>query len=303
VEQIYGHARSKHMTPTNVLSRLGRVSCVINPLSGSTPADAPDLIREKLSGLPDKASIHIAGEGDLPLLMETALAEEPDTLIVWGGDGTIACALSHAGLLGPAILPLPGGTMNMLPTRALGGDHSWDMLMDRALKGGQIRPMPCGEIVDGPRFFVAAMLGDMTRFTNSREALREGKILEAAEIMHDSSALALHSNISWSVPGGRKQTSTALTVNINPDTSGKLEIASVDPQGLLDLAKIGLEMMVDGWRNAEDVRLILADEVEAHHLEKGRINVTLDGELKEMDTPLRFRRIDSAVNIFVPDMS
>ena len=90
------------MTPTNVLSRLGRVSCVINPLSGSTPEGAADLLREKLSDLPDAASIHTVGEDDLALLMEAALAEEPDTLIVWGGDGTIACALSHAGLGGPA---------------------------------------------------------------------------------------------------------------------------------------------------------------------------------------------------------
>ena len=260
-------------------------------------------MREKLSDLPDAASIHTVGEDDLALLMEAALAEEPDTLIVWGGDGTIACALSHAGLLGPAVLPLPGGTMNMLPTRALGGDHEWDVLIDRALQGGKVRPMPCGEIVGGPRFFVAAMMGDMTRFTNSREALREGKILEAAEIVHDSSALALKSNIAWNAPGKAAETATTLTVNINPDTPGKLEIASIDPQGLLDLAKLGLEMMFDGWRNAEDVALKLADEIEVHQTDKGRINVTLDGELKEMDTPLRFRRIDSAVKIFVPDMS
>ena len=291
------------MVPTDVLSRLGRVACVINPHSGSTPEDAADLIREKLSGLPDEARIHVAGDGNLPLLVEEALSGNPDTLIVWGGDGTIACALSHAGITGPAILPLPGGTMNMLPTRALGAEQDWETLMDRALIGGKVRPMPCGEIIDGPRFFVAAMLGDMTRFTNSREALRAGKILEAAEIVHDSSALALKSNIAWTVPGRPPETATTLTVNINPDTHGRLEIASIDPQGLLDLARIGLEMMLDGWRNAEDVKLTLAEEIEIRQTEKGRINVTLDGELKEMETPLRFRRVESAVKIFVPDPS
>ena len=291
------------MTPTDVLSRLGRVSCVINPLSGSTPEGAADLIREKLSGLPDDPRIHVAGEGELPLLVEQALADEPDTLIAWGGDGTIACALSHAGMTGPAVLPLPGGTMNMLPTRALGGDHDWETLVEAALRGGRVRPMPCGEIIGGPRFFVAAMLGDMTRFTNSREALREGKLLEAAEIVHDSTALALKSNLEWSAPGAPKRTSTALTVNINPDTPGKLEIASVDPQGLLDLARIGIEMLVDGWRNADDVDLVRMDEIEVHHLDKGRVSVTLDGELREMETPLRFCRVDAAVKIFVPDLS
>ena len=72
------------MVPTDTLSRLGRVSCVINPQSGSTPADAADLIRAKLSGLPDEAKLHVAGEGDLPMLVEDALADDPDTLIVWG---------------------------------------------------------------------------------------------------------------------------------------------------------------------------------------------------------------------------
>ena len=74
------------MVPTDTLSRLGRVSCVINPQSGSTPADAADLIRAKLSGLPDEAKLHVAGEGDLPVHVEDALADDPDTLIVWGGE-------------------------------------------------------------------------------------------------------------------------------------------------------------------------------------------------------------------------
>lgn len=291
------------MVPTDTLSRLGRVSCVINPQSGSTPADAADLIRAKLSGLPDEAKLHVAGEGDLPVLVEDALADDPDTLIVWGGDGTIACALSHAGMTGPAILPLPGGTMNMLPTRALGGDYDWETLMDAALKGGRVRPMPCGEIVGGPRFFVAAMMGDMTRFTQTREALREGNLMEAAEIVHDSSALALRSNLHWKVPGQTLRKSTAVTVNINADTPGKLEVASVDPEGLLGLAKIGIEMLVDGWRNAEDVDLLLADQIEVANSEKDRISLTLDGELREMASPVQFQRVDSAVKIFVPDLS
>jgi len=62
-------------------------------------------------------------------------------------------------------------------------------------------------------------------------------------------------------------------------------------------------MLVDGWRNAEDVDLLLADQIEVANSEKDRISLTLDGELREMASPVQFQRVDSAVKIFVPDLS
>lgn len=290
------------MQRTGSLSHIGRVACVINPLSGSVPADAAQLIAEKLSSLPDQPAIHITGHGDVQDVIRRALADMPDILIVWGGDGTIACALSNAGLKGPAILPLPGGTMNMLPKRLLGDAESWEDILDRAMLGGTFRTMPCGEVADGPKFFVAAMIGDMTRFAHSREALREGHFMEAAEIVHDASALALKSNIEWHVPGRKPDTATALTININPDTPGALEIATIDPSSLLDLARISMEMLSEGWREAESIDLTGAKEVEVRLTETRAISLTLDGELQDMPSPLRFRRIDRAANVFVPDL-
>ena len=291
------------MTTTKSLTRLGRVSCVINPLSGSTPANAADLVREKLSGLPDEAKIHEAGEGDIRDIVKAALADKPDVLIVWGGDGTIACALSHAGPDGPAVLPLPGGTMNLLPHRAIGEIDDWKSILDSALNGGEIRDMACGEVIGGDRFFVAAMIGDMTRLTQSREALREGRILEAAQIVHDDSALSLDSNIEWGEPGKTPETATAVTVNINADTPGLLEVATINPGNLIDLAKTGIQMLNDGWRDAESVDVRNVPEVDVTVTNKRLISLTLDGELTEMEPPVRFRRIDVAARIFVPDMS
>ena len=290
------------MMTTGLLTRLGRVSCVINPLSGSTPANAPDLVREKLSVLQDQPRLHVAEEHNVLEVIQAALADKPDVLIVWGGDGTIACALRQAGPEGPAVLPLPGGTMNLLPLRVLGEDGMQEGILDRALEGGQIRAMPCGEIIGGERFFVAAMIGDLTRLAHSREALREGKILEAAEIVHDGSALALKSNLSWRAPGRRSQTATALTVNINPETPGVLEVATIDPDNLLELARISFDMVRDGWRKAESIQISDASAVEVSLIEARAISLTLDGELMDLPSPLRFRRIDQAAWIFVPAM-
>ena len=62
-------------------------------------------------------------------------------------------------------------------------------------------------------------------------------------------------------------------------------------------------MLQQGWREAESVMITDASEVEVRLTESRRISLTLDGELTDMDGPLRFRRIDQAARVFVPAQS
>ena len=137
------------MTPTNVLSRLGRVSCVINPLSGSTPEGAADLLREKLSGLPDAASIHTVGDDDLALLMEAALAISG---LVVGENGIFPDA--HKQLISMGVLYLLVGDLFLKVShkagqpRCLHATHATPLFLDSSCssRGG-------GEISLGRVFF------------------------------------------------------------------------------------------------------------------------------------------------------
>ena len=54
-----------------------------------------------------------------------AAGQKLEVLIVLGGDGTIRTAAEVCAEKGPYLIPLPGGTMNML-SRALYGDVAWE---------------------------------------------------------------------------------------------------------------------------------------------------------------------------------
>ena len=53
-----------------------------------------------------------------------AAGQKLEVLIVLGGDGTIRTAAEACSEEGPYLIPLPGGTMNMLP-RALYGEGAY----------------------------------------------------------------------------------------------------------------------------------------------------------------------------------
>ena len=61
-----------------------------------------------------------------------ATGQNLDVLIVFGGDGTIRTAAGACAEKGLYLIPLPGGTMNMLP-RALYGDVAWEEALKNTL--------------------------------------------------------------------------------------------------------------------------------------------------------------------------
>ena len=61
-----------------------------------------------------------------------AAGQKREVLIVLGGDGTIRTAAEACAEKGSYLIPLPGGTMNMLP-RALYGNVSWEEALKKTL--------------------------------------------------------------------------------------------------------------------------------------------------------------------------
>jgi hypothetical protein len=75
-----------------------------------------------------------------------ATGQSLDVPIVLGGDGTIRTATEACAEKGSYLIPLPGGTMNML-SRGLYGDVAWE----EALKNTLTLPRVC----DGRQSFVS----------------------------------------------------------------------------------------------------------------------------------------------------
>src|SRR4029077_17979263 len=120
------------------------------------------------------------GEGDkMERFFAEAAGEELDIFIVLGGDGTIRKAAEACTETSPYLIPLPGGTMNMLP-RALYGELSWEDALKSTLAAPSAKMLSGGVFVN-EQFFVAAIVGASALWIQARESVREGDIIDLIE--------------------------------------------------------------------------------------------------------------------------
>ena len=157
----------------------GRVVAVLNRASGSwTPtSEAETEALLKAAGLKD-ARVVGAPPADIEAALDEAIAGA-DVLIVLGGDGTIRSAAAKLRGKSAMLVPLPGGTMNMLP-KALYGERPWRAALADTLANPEIHDVSGGMAGDHA-FFVAALFGSPTLWADAREAARGGHLLRAAQ--------------------------------------------------------------------------------------------------------------------------
>jgi diacylglycerol kinase family enzyme len=86
-----------------------------------------------------------------------ATEQSLDVLIVLGGDGTIRTAAEACAEKGSYLIPLAGGTMNML-SRALCGDVAWEESLKNTLTAPSLK-VPSGGRIAGKQFLIAAIVG------------------------------------------------------------------------------------------------------------------------------------------------
>ena len=117
-----------------------KIIAFLNLRSGSVPKDGEDALARALADLGHSADIIAFREGDVLATLQGAVDQSPDYLIAWGGDGSINCALNAAGPDGPAVLALPGGTMNLLHQRLHPGRTEWADILASALEDPEVTP-------------------------------------------------------------------------------------------------------------------------------------------------------------------
>ena len=165
-------------------SKYATVFAVVNARAGSVGPTAAEklegILRERCANVtvlsPEPDAMHPA--------MTEAIAAHPDAVIILGGDGTARHAAELAGPIGPPLILLPGGTMNVLP-KALYGARDWSDALIAALDHGVVRDLPgarAGELL----FFVAGIFGSPARMAEAREAVREGKMFSAITRFKDA---------------------------------------------------------------------------------------------------------------------
>lgn len=281
--------------------RIRKVEAIVNPLAGSVGPGAAEALEKVLSDFGCAARVCEAEGRDLPIAVRAAFDASPDVVVILAGDGTAAMAARRAGPDGPPIMPLPGGTMNMLP-HAIYGVVGWEEALGNALRDGTVRPVP-GGVVDGKPFYVGAILGAPALWGRAREAVRKGRFdlafNRAVHALNRAFSGALHYDITGG-PVGRSEAVMLFCPLVSRKVSAEqaFEVATLDVKNAGDAFRLGMNALISDWRNDPAVEVAISREVRAWA--RTSIPALLDGESIRLPRRLTVEFVPEAFRTLAP---
>jgi diacylglycerol kinase family enzyme len=225
-----------------------------------------------------------------------------EILAVLGGDGTIRAAAEQCAGTDTYLLPLPGGTLNMLP-RALYGDVLWQEALKSTIARPKIKALSAGRTGD-ELFFVAAIAGAPALWMETREAMRDGDMLEVLEKSADAFQATFDTKIKYSISSDRSGEAEALAI-VCPlvsqemeDSEQALEAAAIDVTNAAELLKLAAAAAFGRWRDNESVTLTKTRQVTVQSDKD--IPLFLDGERVRAGKKASLTFVPNAVNVIIP---
>lgn len=288
---------------TDARASLGkRVIAVLNTGSGGCDAQAPARMRAVFgaAGL-GHAEVVPAAPDALGKALDDAIAEA-EVVVALGGDGTMRAAAAKCGAAGKLLIPLPGGTMNMLP-RALHGDATWDKALAAVLAAPAIRELSGGE-AEGQAFFCVAILGAPSLWADVREALRGGRLAEAFARMLTAirrSSEALDFSLGDEVAGAAEAVAVIcpLVAKDMSDDRRDLEAAALNPVTASDMFRLAFHAVFEEWRADPSVTLAKVKRVSVRG--GGRVPGILDGEKVQMGRSVNLTFVANACRVIAAE--
>jgi diacylglycerol kinase family enzyme len=280
-----------------------RVAAIINTSSGGCDSESEAEMLEifKAAGVSNCKTW--CGEAkQIERAFAEAATHKPEVLVVLGGDGTIRAAAEMCSKTDTYLVPLPGGTMNMLP-RAVYGDASWHDTLESTLSHPATKPLSGGRVGE-ELFFVAAIVGAPGLWMEAREAVREGDVVELVE----KSAVALHATFDTKLNyfisseiNGEAEVVAVICPLISaqmPDSEQALEAAAVDVESAAEVIRIATAAAFGKWRDDKSVSLSKTRRLTVES--KRDIPLFLDGEKVKARKNAEITFVPCAVNVIVP---
>ena len=269
-------------------NNFSRPALVCNDQSGSFDPAIRDAIEAACrdAGTPLAATFTLP-DGDIP---DAALLREQDIdlLLVWTGDGTINAAARGAAGWDGAILPLPGGTLNLL-SKALHGDRAVVEILADALQGkGRRAPVPTIR-ADGGDAFITVVAGPATRWAEVRETMRQDGLIEASRAAPD--ALDAMTNAPGVRVAGHEAAYPAVILTPTPDG---IRADGILTEGTGDVLRHGLAWLGGDFRDGPSEEIACGATITLES--EMPISLEYDGELDETASPARFELGASAVD-------
>jgi len=279
-----------------------KVGAIINTSSGGCDSESEVEMLNILKGAGVTNCKTWCGESDqIERAFREAATQALKILIVLGGDGTIRTAAEECARTGIYLLPLAGGTLNMLP-RALYGDGSWQDTLKNTLADPATKQLSGGRTGE-ELFFVAAVVGAPALWMEARESIREGDMVDAVEKSAVAFQAMFDSKIRYSISSEASGEAEVVAV-ICPlvseqmsDSEQALEAAAIDVQSAAELLRLATAAAFGKWRNDKSVNLTKTQRVTVQSSRD--IPLFVDGERVKVGKKAEISFVPSAVNAIV----
>jgi diacylglycerol kinase family enzyme len=280
-----------------------KVGAILNTSSGGCDSESEQKMRSILNRagiVKFKAWCGAAEEMDRSFA--EAAEQKLEVLIVLGGDGTIRTAAEACAEKGPYLIPLPGGTMNMLP-RALYGDVSWEEALTNTLTRPSAKVLSGGRVTD-KQFFVAAIVGAPALWAEPRESMREGEVFDAIEkgsvALQNMFETKLRYVISKEIKGEAEAVALIcpLISEQMSDSEQALEAAVIDVESAAEVIGLATIAAFGKWRDDRNILLTKTKRVTVQSSKD--IPATLDGERVNLGRTAEIDFISRALTVLVP---
>src|SRR4030095_4886441 len=280
-----------------------KVGVIINASSGGYDLECEhkmlDILRA--SGITE-AKIWCGDSNQMERSFTEATDQKLDVLVVLGGDGTIRTAAERCGAERSYLIPLPGGTMNML-ARALYGDLSWEEALNKILAAPSPKALSGGRVA-GKQFFIAAIVGAPTLWTEARESVRERDIGNAIEKGTVALQSMFETKVQYFMSAEMKGEAEVVAV-ICPlisekmtDSEQALEAAAIEVDNVAEVIGLLTAAAFGKWRDEQNIVLAKPNQVRVHSSKD--IPGILDGEKVNLGTSAEINFVSKAVTVLVP---
>ena len=280
-----------------------KVGAILNTSSGSCDSES----EQKIFSILTRAGIVEpkvwCGEAkEMERSFAEAAGHKLEVLIVLGGDGTIRTAAEACAKKGSYLIPLPGGTMNML-SRALYGDVAWEEALKNTLAAPSLKVLSGGRIA-GKQFLIAAIVGAPALLAEPRESVREGNVVDAIEKGSVAFRKMFETKIQYLISGEMKGEAEAVAV-ICPliseqmsDSDQAFEAAIIDVESAAEVVRLATTAAFGKWRDDRNILLTKTKRVDVQSNKD--IPATLDGERVNLGRSVEIDFVSRALTVLVP---
>jgi diacylglycerol kinase family enzyme len=280
-----------------------KVGAIINISSGSCDLESERKMLSILTGAGVVEPRTWCGESDkMERFFAEAAGQELDIFIVLGGDGTIRTTAEACAEKGSHLIPLPGGTMNMLP-RALYGNVSWEEALKKTLTAPSAKVLSGGRVAN-KGFFIAAIVGAPALWTQPRESMREGNIADAIKKGSVAFRRMFETKVQYRISGGAKGETEAVAL-ICPliseemsDSEQAFEAAIIDVESAAEVIGLATTAAFGKWRDDRNILLTKTKRVGVQSSKD--IPAILDGESVNLGVRAEVDFVPRALTVLVP---